>query len=151
MLHPTNRPNPGFTCALPINTGPQTFVLRSAIAHLDRWTPAARHRRRACWETTSISPAQYVLDANGVRGGIRTPAVDAPVAALSGLGQSGTTFCFLFGTTTPSRPTSSTRSTATTAGSSEPGRRRPWMPRGRLPPAGGRLNILVVGAQADIP
>ena len=34
-------------------------------------------------------------------GGIRTPAVDAPVAMLSGLGQTGSSFCFLFGTTVP--------------------------------------------------
>ena len=103
MLHPTNQPNPGFTCGSPINTGPQTFVLRAAVAHLDRWvargTPPPAAPR---WETTSIAPVTYALDANGiVRGGIRTPAVDAPVARLSGLGQTGTTFCFLFGTTVP--------------------------------------------------
>jgi hypothetical protein len=41
-------------------------------------------------------------DANGnVEGGVRTPAVDVPVATLSGLGQSGSSFCFLFGTTVP--------------------------------------------------
>jgi hypothetical protein len=103
MQHPTNQPNPGFTCGSPINTGPQTFVLRSAVAHLDRWvargTPPPRAPRL---ETVSVNPVQYALDANGnVRGGIRTPAVDAPVATLSGLGQTGTTFCFLFGTTRP--------------------------------------------------
>ena len=103
MLHPTNQPSPGFTCASPINAGPQTFVLRSAIAHLDRWvaggTPPPRAPRL---ETITISPIEYVLDANGnVRGGIRTPAVDAPVATLSGLGQAGSQFCFLFGTTVP--------------------------------------------------
>jgi hypothetical protein len=43
-----------------------------------------------------------VLDENGnARGGIRTPWVDAPVAKLSGLGQTGPTFCALFGTTVP--------------------------------------------------
>jgi hypothetical protein len=43
-----------------------------------------------------------VLDANGnARGGIRTPHVDTPIATLSGLGQAGSNFCFLFGTTTP--------------------------------------------------
>jgi hypothetical protein len=43
-----------------------------------------------------------VTDATGnVEGGIRTPAVDVPVATLSGLGQSGSSFCFLFGTTVP--------------------------------------------------
>nr|WSY54590.1 alpha/beta hydrolase domain-containing protein [Streptomyces sp. NBC_00886] len=52
--------------------------------------------------TTGTTPT-FVLDANGnATGGVRTPAVDAPVAALSGLGQTGTAqFCFLFGTTTP--------------------------------------------------
>jgi hypothetical protein len=44
----------------------------------------------------------YRLDANGnVLGGIRTPSVDAPIATLSGLGQTGSSFCFLFGTTVP--------------------------------------------------
>jgi hypothetical protein len=46
---------------------------------------------------------QLVRDANGIAlGGIRTPAVDAPVATLSGLGQTGgSQFCFLFGSTVP--------------------------------------------------
>ena len=101
MLHPTSQPNPSFTCGSPINTGPQTFVLRAAISHLNRWvtrgTPPPEAPRL---ETITIAPVQYVLDANGnVRGGIRTPAVDAPVAKLSGLGQTGTQFCALFGTT----------------------------------------------------
>ena len=106
MLHPTNQPSPGFTCGSPINSGPQTFVLRAAVAHLDRWvargTPPPIGPR---WETVSTAPVTYAVDADGiVRGGIRTPAVDAPVALLSGLGQTGTTFCFLFGTTTPFTP-----------------------------------------------
>ena len=104
MQHPTNQPSPNFTCDVPINTGPQTFVLRAAIAHLDRWvaggTPPPEAPRL---ETISIQPLQFAVDANGiVRGGIRTPAVDAPVAKLSGLGQTGgTQFCSLFGTTVP--------------------------------------------------
>ena len=95
----------GFSCADPINTGPAHYVLDSA-----------QHALRS-WVTTGISPAEaprlkvtsmdgapaFVLDANGnATGGIRTPAVDAPVATLSGLGQTGSAqFCFLFGTTTP--------------------------------------------------
>jgi hypothetical protein len=34
-------------------------------------------------------------------GGIRTPYVDVPIAALSGLGQTGSILCLLFGTTVP--------------------------------------------------
>jgi hypothetical protein len=56
-------------------------------------------RRRLEWTS---SPPEFVLDEKGnVRGGIRTPWVDAPVAKLSGLGQTGPTFCALFGTTVP--------------------------------------------------
>jgi Alpha/beta hydrolase domain len=62
--------------------------------------PPAKARRLQV--TTSGSVPSFVLDANGnVKGGVRTPAVDVPVATLSGLGQSGSSFCFLFGTTTP--------------------------------------------------
>lgn len=103
MLHPTNQPNPNHTCNLPINSGPQTFVLRAAIASLNRWvahgTPPPMAPRL---ETISVQPLQYALDANGtVLGGIRTPAVDAAVAKLSGLGNSGTPSCPLFGATVP--------------------------------------------------
>jgi len=101
MLTPPTQPNPNHTCNLPVNTGPQTYVLRAALAHLNRWVtnkvpPPIGPR----YETVSVQPLQYALDANGnVRGGIRTPAVDAPVAKLGGLGNSGTPSCFLFGTT----------------------------------------------------
>jgi hypothetical protein len=106
MLHPTAQPIPMFTCASPINSGPQTFVLRAAIRALDRWVagegpPPVAPR----FEVLSLQPVQYALDANGnVLGGIRTPAVDAAVAKLNGLGQTGTSFCFLFGITVPFTP-----------------------------------------------
>jgi hypothetical protein len=102
MRHPPAQPSPNFTCNMPVNTGPATFVLRSAIVDLRRWVtfgapPPAAPRL----ETVSLQPIQYALDANGnVKGGIRTPAVDAAVATLSGLGNSPA-FCVLFGTTVP--------------------------------------------------
>jgi hypothetical protein len=71
---------------------------------LNRWvtTGIAPARASRLQVTTSSSGPAFVLDANGnVRGGVRTPAVDVPVATLSGLGQSGASFCFLFGTTVP--------------------------------------------------
>src|SRR4029453_8745593 len=47
----------------------------------------------------------FALDASGlVRGGLRTPWVDAPTAVLSGLGPGGPGFAFLFGTTRPLGP-----------------------------------------------
>ena len=46
----------------------------------------------------------YKLDANGnAIGGVRTPQVDAPIAALGSQGNSGG-FCFLFGSTVPYSP-----------------------------------------------
>ena len=55
------------------------------------------------FNVTPGSTPSYVLDANGnVTGGIRTPAVDTPVATLSGLAPAGAPgFCVLFGETTP--------------------------------------------------
>ncbi len=103
MLNPTNQPNPNFTCTSPINTGPAHYVLDAAFHRLNRWVtrgvpPPVAPRL----ETTGVSPVVFATDANGnVLGGVRSPAVDAPVATLSGLGQSGNQFCFLFGTTQP--------------------------------------------------
>jgi Alpha/beta hydrolase domain len=94
----------GLTCATPINTGEEHFVLDAAQFWLNRWvrTGDAPPRAPRLQVNTSTSPPSFVLDANGnVEGGIRTPAVDVPVATLSGLGQSGSSFCFLFGTTVP--------------------------------------------------
>jgi hypothetical protein len=128
-------------------------VLRSAIHHLNRWiaggTPPPEAARL---ETISISPIQYALDANGnVLGGIRTPAVDAPVAKLSGLGQTGTQFCNLFGTTAPL-----TEEQLEALYQSHEGFVAAWS-RASLDSLGAgflrpedALNILVVGAQSEI-
>lgn len=104
MLHPPTGTS-SFSCANPINTGQGHYVLNAAEYALNRWVtakvpPAVAPRLKV---TTSGSTPAFVLDANGnVQGGVRTPAVDVPVAALSGIGQSGSAqFCFLFGTTTP--------------------------------------------------
>ncbi len=90
-------------CDSPFNTGPMTYVLRASIDALNTWvvdgTPPPTAPRL---ETTGDDAAPFALDANGnVKGGIRTPHVDAPVATLSGLGQTGTNFCGIFGTTKP--------------------------------------------------
>jgi Alpha/beta hydrolase domain len=88
-------------CDLPLNTGAHTYVLRSAFAALDSWIrsgkPPASTPRLELTDAGAL-----VLDAAGnAKGGIRTPHVDVPRATLSGLGQSGSSFCFLFGTTAP--------------------------------------------------
>lgn len=106
MLNPTSRPSVNFSCQLPINTGPATFVMRALVRALNTWlldgTPPPMADRL---QTISIVPPVYAVDANGnVIGGIRTPAVDAPVARINGLGQPPgglNQFCFLFGVTEP--------------------------------------------------
>lgn len=89
------------TCEKPINAGPHTYVLRAAVRALDEWirTGAAPEPTPKLVNLDDLTG--YELDDNGnALGGIRTPHVDVPVAALSGLGQSGGSFCGLFGTTT---------------------------------------------------
>lgn len=96
-------PIPGFIdCAEPVNAGPQHFVANAAIRALNTWlvdgTPAPMADRLEVAGT----PAAFVKDDLGnVKGGIRTPYVDAPIAVLSGEGQprEGSRFCFLSGTT----------------------------------------------------
>jgi hypothetical protein len=103
MLNPPATPLPGFTCASPINSGEQHYVLDTAVYALNQWVTRGQAPARAPrLQINTTAPASFVLDGHGnVKGGIRTPAVDVPVAALSGLGQSGSSFCSLFGTTVP--------------------------------------------------
>jgi hypothetical protein len=100
----TSSPIPGLiTCGQPINSGPQHFVLNAGVAALDRWVRHGKppsHAPRL--EIATGPPPMLMLDVHGnALGGIRTPAVDVPIATFSGLGQTGSTFCFLFGTTVP--------------------------------------------------
>jgi Alpha/beta hydrolase domain len=106
MQNPTNQPSPNFTCNSPINTGPAHYILDAAFYRLNRWVakgilPPVAPRL----QTTGVSPVVFATDANGnALGGIRTPAVDAPVAKLSGQAAGGTSFCFLFGSTVAFTP-----------------------------------------------
>ena len=102
LIKPTRDLMIGQTASL-INAGPQQhYVGEAALEALDRWAaggPAATAAPRL--ELTGDGSA-CALDAVGnAKGGVRSPWVDAPTAALSGLGQSGGTFGFLFGTTRP--------------------------------------------------
>jgi len=87
-----------------VNSGPQQhYVLNAALAHLEAWvrhgSPPPRADRL---ETTGDESPALVLDELGnALGGVRTPWVDVPVAALSGLGQQGAVFTVLFGVTMP--------------------------------------------------
>ena len=90
---------PGFPpgCAT-VNDGPQHDVLDTAYAALRGWL----HGRSPAHGTPfAVSGGDIARDADGnAIGGIRTPAVDVPTAAYTGIG-SGGAGCFLFGTTVP--------------------------------------------------
>jgi hypothetical protein len=88
----------------PINAGPQQhYVAQAALKHLVDWAaggpPPPNAPRLA---RTGDDSAPFELDDTGnVLGGIRTPWVDVPTAVISGLGQGGDSFAFLFGCTEP--------------------------------------------------
>ncbi|HET6874722.1 MAG TPA: alpha/beta hydrolase domain-containing protein, partial [Acidimicrobiales bacterium] len=103
-LQPTTQVAMG-TTATPVNSGPQQhYVGMAAFEHLARWVadgtpPPAAPRLK----TTSNGGGQAleISELGLAEGGIRTPWVEAPLSRLSGLGQEGDTFAFLFGRTEP--------------------------------------------------
>lgn len=91
-------------CGAPVNTGPSYLIVQAAMRRLNKWVrfgtlPPTAPRL----EVTSFEPRTYARDANGnVRGGVRTPHVDAPVAVVTDDGQSGPgLICRLVGATFP--------------------------------------------------
>jgi Alpha/beta hydrolase domain len=102
LLKPTRDLAMGQTASL-INAGPQQhYAGEAAVAALERWAAGGPAPTAAPRLALTADGMGFVLDALGnAKGGVRTPWVDAPIAALSGLGQSGGAFGFLFGTTTP--------------------------------------------------
>lgn len=100
-LAPTDKPM-GLPADSPVNSGPQQhYVLGAALAHLERWVREGTPPPEAPRLTTSdASPTELVRDDLGiVRGGIRTPWVEAPSCVLSGDAPGGEGFMFLFGKT----------------------------------------------------
>lgn len=106
MRNPVAEPLPGVlpACNLGVNSGPHHWVLQAAVRHLERWV---RYGVLPPSGGAGIDEP-LVLDTNGnVTGGIRTPHVDVPVAAIRGTGNSAPgpfNFCGLFGTTTALTP-----------------------------------------------
>jgi hypothetical protein len=91
-------------CDFTINEGPEHFVAEAALSALDRWVQAGQAPPVAPRiHLASTNPPTVARDALGnALGGVRTPAVDTPVAALSGQAPaSATVLCSLFGSTTP--------------------------------------------------
>jgi len=88
------------TCGFPLNAGPHTYILRSALHSLDGWVRTGEPPTSMPKLEANADLSAFLLDGNeNVLGGIRTPFVDVPLAKLSGSGQEGDGFCGLFGTT----------------------------------------------------
>ena len=114
MQHPTTIPTPGAECSLPLNTGGAHWLLNSAVYWLNQWVRNGTPPPTApVLQTVTTTPFVYAKDANGnTLGGVRTPQVDAPIAALGGFGNSAkpgntnptSAFCGLFGSTVPYNP-----------------------------------------------
>ncbi len=95
---------PSIGCAAPMNMGPSHLIVSAAMRRLTQWIRWGTEPPIAArLEVTSFAPRTYVRDANGnVRGGIRTPHVDAPIAVVTNDGQSGPgLLCRLTGATFP--------------------------------------------------
>ena len=99
----TTTPVPGIiTCKLPVNAGPQHFVLNAAFAAINRWVASGKPPKPAPRLEVTGPPAVIARDANGnAIGGIRTPQVDVPIAAFADTQTGSSITCLLFGTTTP--------------------------------------------------
>ncbi len=89
----------GMEVELPVNAGPQHYVMNAAVSHLDRWVrDGTRPPASPCLDVVGDA---FATDELGiVTGGIRTPHVDVPTAVLSGFGNRGNPVAFLTGTTT---------------------------------------------------
>jgi hypothetical protein len=100
LLRPTTDILMGQTQS-PVNSGPQHhYVECAAMEHLDAWVAGRAKPPAAPRLDLTADGRDCSRDNLGIAtGGIRTPWTDAPVAVLSGTGQSGEMFAFLFGTT----------------------------------------------------
>jgi hypothetical protein len=87
-------------CDLPMNSGYLAWTVNAAVRALDDWARSGELPPQADrLELIDDGSAFRLDDLGNVLGGLRTPYVEAPAAVLSGLGQTGNAFCFLFGTT----------------------------------------------------
>ena len=91
-------------CGVPVNNGPMHVVAKAGLHALVAWMETGTAPPTAPrLEVTADASPQIQRDGDGVAlGGIRTPPVDVPVAALSGApGPNPSTICLLLGSTNP--------------------------------------------------
>jgi hypothetical protein len=91
-------------CTGTVNDGPQHEVAQAAFVAFLRWVDdGVAPPSPPPFRLARTRPAELALDAHGnVVGGVRTPAVDVPVATLSGAPPAGASeLCGLFGSSVP--------------------------------------------------
>lgn len=100
LMRPTTDVLMGHT-EFPVNSGPQHhYVECAAVEHLAAWVAGRAKPPSAARLDITADGRDLRRDDLGIAsGGIRTPWTDVPVAVLSGTGQRGELFAFLFGTT----------------------------------------------------
>jgi hypothetical protein len=91
-------------CPRPVNSGQQAYVVKAALRHLDAWARGGAPAPAA--DRLEVLAGAFRLDEVGnARGGVRTPAVDAPVSLLRGDTEpDAPVICQLFGSTMPLEP-----------------------------------------------
>jgi Alpha/beta hydrolase domain len=100
LLRPTTDILMG-TTESPVNSGPQHhYVECAAFEQLDSWVRGGSKPPPAPRLDLTADGRDFRRDELGIAsGGIRTPWTDVPTSVLSGTGQRGELFAFLFGTT----------------------------------------------------
>ena len=91
-------------CGAPINDGDMHIVAKAALRALTQWlTTGAAPPRAPRIDVTAGAVAQIRRNTDGLAlGGIRTPPVDVPVAAVSGVpGPNPSAICLLLGSAKP--------------------------------------------------
>jgi hypothetical protein len=91
-------------CTKPLNSANQHWVLKAALAQLNRWVRGGPPPPRSPRVTMSAADPKVIArdDYGNALGGIRLPELEAPTATLSGAASPGSPgFCTLFGSTTP--------------------------------------------------
>ncbi|HEV3133112.1 MAG TPA: alpha/beta hydrolase domain-containing protein [Acidimicrobiia bacterium] len=91
-------------CGVPINNGALHVVAKAGLRALTTWIETGKAPPKAPRiDVAAGPPPQIQRNADGIaQGGIRTPPVDVPVAALSGApGPNPSTICLLLGSTNP--------------------------------------------------
>ncbi len=88
-----------------VNSGPQHWVLDTAIRAVQAWMKSGALPASGAELTLTEGGTGYAHDEFGnALGGIRTAAVDVPIATYSGQGDPSNILCALFGSTTPFSP-----------------------------------------------